>query len=380
MWKVPGIRGKPALKTTSRVNTWICISLVLGICCIIEAIFIIGLVSSPKPSLLAWIHPQLPKSLPIEPQSTHTSHPLLSRDPPLEGVAITLWLGSPQWFQNRYTMMLALVHAYLPKNWKIQVFYHPEKDMALKAIQFVGVQKLIDKGALILTPLPSSLTSLKPPMKRKDILVSRELWSLVAAEKVITFGGTSVLCGNSPVAIEALSDRFDYIGGPWAMFDGVGGDAGLTYRNRTMMQLVTKALQAGTHREGREDVELMGYWKGAAGMAMATGNASSMRLASRQDTLSLAMSDLNGPKLRPLGAIGTLAGLSDELRTQAIEYCPELKLFYPVLSHPSCFGASPKPIECFKFLCESGGLKCDIPGKVRIATKRGERFLNIASK
>ena len=46
--------------------------------------------------------------------------------------------------------------------------------------------------------------------------------------------------------------------------------------------------------------------------------------------------------------------LNDTLRAKYIDYCPEIKMIYPVLSSADCFGAQPKPLECFKYLCENG--------------------------
>jgi hypothetical protein len=54
-----------------------------------------------------------------------------------------------------------------------------------------------------------------------------------------------------------------------------------------------------------------------------------------------------------------MSGLNDSIRQQAIDYCPELKLFYPSLHNPTCYGADPNPIECIRYLCTAGGLKCN---------------------
>lgn len=51
--------------------------------------------------------------------------------------------------------------------------------------------------------------------------------------------------------------------------------------------------------------------------------------------------------------------LNDTLRTQYIEYCPEIKMMFPTLHSDKCFGAEPRALDCFRFLCEYGGLKCD---------------------
>lgn len=47
------------------------------------------------------------------------------------GVAVTVFLGSPRWFQNRYTMMVNNVDSMLPNDWVIQIVYKPNK-MALE--------------------------------------------------------------------------------------------------------------------------------------------------------------------------------------------------------------------------------------------------------
>jgi hypothetical protein len=45
-------------------------------------------------------------------------------------------------------------------------------------------------------------------------------------------------------------------------------------------------------------------------------------------------------------------------RTSYIDYCPEIKILFPVLHSSECFGQAPKPVACFQFLCKSGGLRC----------------------
>ena len=167
------------------------------------------------------------------------------------------------------------------------------------------------------------------------------------------------MCGNSPQTIDSFSNHLDYIGGPWASFGGLGGDAGLTYRNRTFMLATADGLatETGLSRRdtGKEDSEIASFWNDFLVM----NRTIPYHLAQKSETLRFAMSDFNDASGLPFGAIGTLAGLSEEQRIAALDFCPELKIFYPVLSHPSCFGASPKPVDCFKSLCENGGLKCE---------------------
>ena len=351
-------------------SLWKYLSLALLIVALGEALVIVRLIHRQRDGSSSSSSSSSSSPLPCaQPGTAPAATVLLSgRAPePIEGVAVTLWLGSPRWFQNRYSMMLALVHAWLPANWRIQVFYNPRKEMALQATRFEGVKKLVAKGVVILTPLPDELVKLK----RKDILVSRWLWDHVAAEKVVGFGGTSVICGNSPHSLADFSRAVDYVGGPWNAFEGLGGDAGLTYRNRTFMRATAEGLATETgltrRDSGKEDTEIVSLWHDALVM----NRSIPFRLASRIDTQRWAMSDGNDAEAMPFGAIGTLAGLTEPQRLKAIDYCPELKLFYPVLSHPSCFGAAPKPVECFKALCETGGLKCEPGAKAEVAPRAG---------
>jgi hypothetical protein len=82
-----------------------------------------------------------------------------------------------------------------------------------------------------------------------------------------------------------------------------------------------------------------------------------VKVASLQDTHLFGMSG-SVASGGPLGATGVLAGLNDSSRQKYLDYCPELKMLFPSLHSPHCFGAEPDPLECLKFLCGGGGLKC----------------------
>lgn len=131
------------------------------------------------------------------------------------GVAVTLFLGSPKWFQNRYTMMINQVYAALPSDWIIQIFYNPYNKMALEGTKYVGIQKLIKLGKVILTPLPMKLKNIK----KKNLLKHIWLWKNIIADQVLFFGGTSAICANSPYELKEFAS-FDYIGAPWHNFKG----------------------------------------------------------------------------------------------------------------------------------------------------------------
>ena len=49
-------------------------------------------------------------------------------------------------------------------------------------------------------------------------------------------------------------------------------------------------------------------------------------------------------------------------------------MFFPSLHSPSCFGAQPDTLECFKYLCDYGGLPC------RDITKESSKMLSLTTK
>ena len=69
---------------------------------------------------------------------------------------------------------------------------------------------------------------------------------------------------------------------------------------------------------------------------------------------------------QPLAVSGTLPGLTDQLRQEYLDYCPEMKMMFPSLHNDACFGAEPNALECFKYLCITSRLRC------------GEKFTDIS--
>ena len=60
----------------------------------------------------------------------------------------------------------------------------------------------------------------------------------------------------------------------------------------------------------------------------------------------------------PFASVGTLQSFNDETRQQFLDYCPEMKMVFPSLHNPSCFGHSTAADFCFKSLCLNGGVDC----------------------
>lgn len=55
------------------------------------------------------------------------------------GVAVTTFLGSPKWYQNRYSMMINQMLATLPEDWAVQIFYQPLNKMAVEGTNYPGI-------------------------------------------------------------------------------------------------------------------------------------------------------------------------------------------------------------------------------------------------
>jgi hypothetical protein len=272
-----------------------------------------------------------------------------------KGVAITLMLHTPAWFQRRYTMMVQNAHENIPDDWVIQIFYTGE-GQSLKGLQMNrGIQKLIDIGRVRLTVIPHELFQAK---KRKiELITDLWLWQNVLAEKVLVFGGTAVICSNSPQKIENFQD-FDFIGAPWNAFKGIGGDGGISIRSRSWM---IKAIEyeLGKHTDpqtretaykkwGQEDHFFVSRLlemkkKGLPG-------TDTLRISTRNESMSF--SAVGSWYSDDVWAVnGIVPDIPFKERDKFLQLCPEMKMFYPSLHDPSCFGASPDGEKCALSIC-----------------------------
>jgi len=261
---------------------------------------------------------------------------------------VTVFLGSPQWWQNRYSMMINQMLSALPDDWAVQIYYNPSKRMAVEATRYPGIVRQMAKGRVFLTEIPPALQK----ARKSELLLSPFFWESAGAEAVLLFGGNSVLCANSPLNVSYfLSRGLQLVGSPWRELQGRGGAGGLSLRNRTAILRALHSLQANgqqlTGRGAREDVVLV--------RALLQRDPS--LVAASELTEQLAMTEARAWR-GAFGAVGTLAELDDTQRQARIDYCPELKMMFPSLHSPSCFGADPDVMGCLRYLCNAGGLRC----------------------
>ena len=275
------------------------------------------------------------------------------------GVAATIMLNSPKWFQRRYTAMISNVFVNIPSDWAIQIFYVAEGQSQFGLDINPGILRLASSHPkrIFLTKLPSHLTRKFGVRKAKSAYWSSDwVWEQMVADRVFVFDGNGALCTNSKrisfldgnvknSSALQLFDNLDYIGSPWRLLGGRGGEGTFSYRNRTaMLQAIRYKPNDAKEREDFYFVKTL--------LEMNQHSVSSYRLANVEQTAifggTFEFSEEDGP---PFVISGTLGHLEHDKREMVLSMCPELKIIFPVLHNPNCFGARPNGEECAKHIC-----------------------------
>jgi hypothetical protein len=74
------------------------------------------------------------------------------------------------------------------------------------------------------------------------------------------------------------------------------------------------------------------------------------KLATRNATLTYGATG-GAENLEVFAASGILPVIKFDVREKFLGYCPELKMLYPSLHDPNCFGAKPDAEKCAKSIC-----------------------------
>lgn len=276
------------------------------------------------------------------------------------GVAVTIMLRAPKWFHRRYTLMMHNVLSNLPSNWKVQVFVNVawlEKDVLPL---HPGMKLLLQKNSttlhantdtstaptaaaladrIIWTPLPSHMARFKP----KQLFKSKWLWESVVAENVLMFGGNGALCANSQYSMERFV-KYDYVGAPWFQMDGVGGDGSThSFRHRSAMLSI---LSQHPPEDNPQDMDRPDYQYFLRHML---GTAGTYKVADPATTMAFG-GFVNNDEA-PFLVSGTLPNLNWTVRENVLSTCPEIKMIFPSMHEPGCFGAHPNPAKCKASIC-----------------------------
>jgi hypothetical protein len=268
------------------------------------------------------------------------------------GVAATLIFRAPRWFYLRYTLMIHNALQNIPADWALQIFINEkwvEKEGLLQ--WHPGLVRLMNKEnnpRIIVTPLPDHLLQGKP----KNVLMDAWFWNNMVAEKVLLFSGNGAFCGNHPESVWSMLSTTDYCAAPWPRHDGHGGNAGShSYRSKTaMLEVLQYHQQHDKNGQGGGDIDVVQVMQD-----MNLKGLSNFRVATPDQTMqfggasNLSMGDVLTSV--PLAISGTQAGLLYKQRDSLLKHCPELKMIFPSLHEPSCFGAHPVKETCQATIC-----------------------------
>jgi len=237
----------------------------------------------------------------------------------------------------------------LPNKWRLQIFYTGTGQSQVGIDINNGFKRLIQEGKIVLTLIPPTLLARKK--KKVQLMTDRWMWENMLADKVFFFGGNSVICSNSPKTLDDYID-FDYIGAPWGNFKGEGGGNGVSLRSRHAMLAAIDYEHAKIQQNpdfdlkfGDEDIFFIKRLK-----EMQSKGLKSYKIATKNETFMFGATGNLGNEYA-LVASGTLPGMYYKQRETFLQYCPELKMLFPMLHDPSCFGASPDSEKCAASIC-----------------------------
>jgi hypothetical protein len=274
----------------------------------------------------------------------------LSETSIVEGVFATVLFRAPKWFHLRYIAMIQNALSNLPQNWCLQVFINEQWVRDNLPPFHPGWKRISRDPRVSITSLPDRLIRKEP----KFTYLDPWLWRSMHADRVVLFSGNGAFCGNTVYDYSWL-DRFDIIGAPSRHWNGLGGRGDThSYRNRTsILNVLDYAVKHDIDMEGSGE---FGFFVSTM-LKMNKEAGSSYRLATQEDTFrfggTVNLTATGGESLShlPLVVSGTMASLSYEERDAVLKHCPEVKMIFPSLHEPACFGAHPNPDKCRSSIC-----------------------------
>jgi len=281
-----------------------------------------------------------------------------------EGVAAAIFFSAPTWFHRRYPVLIQNALVNTPRTWAIQLFVNPIfwKERVLP--YHPGLGRLLEQNSdrIVITELPKELQKLKKP--NQNIPLQAWFWKSLLADRVLMWSANGIFCthGNTEDHWQSMLEM-DYIGVPWTKLHRVGGDGSThSYRNRTLMLQALDYAHNGKNHIKIEPPDSTFFVSTLLKMkddpTIYTNHI--IRLATREDTLwfggvNTTDSDVKGHARPipppPMVVSGTQAHLSFQHREDLLLVCPELKVIFPTLHEPTCFGAHPNPDVCRSTIC-----------------------------
>ena len=287
--------------------------------------------------------------------SSMSSTPMSQTRRTFKGVSTTLMINSPKWFQRRYTSMITNILTNTPSDWALQIFYFDSGQSQFGLDINPGIQRLnntLFKDRIIFTKIPQSMMDEKGTRRKKLYWTDPWIWNQLVSDRVLVFSGNGCICSNSHLSmldgsiLTALFDHVDFVAPPSRDLWGRGGSGDISYRNRTaMLDVIRYKPYDGNEQEERYFIKTLLEINQKAGQDI-------YRVATKEQTQLLGGTDNiteeSGP---PMVVSGTLPRLDHTNRENFLFLCPELKIIFPSLHNPNCFGAHPNGEECARHIC-----------------------------
>mmetsp|Transcript_26701 Transcript_26701/g.47050 ORF Transcript_26701/g.47050 Transcript_26701/m.47050 type:complete len:191 (+) Transcript_26701:1-573(+) len=177
---------------------------------------------------------------------------------------------------------------------------------------------------------------------------SNWLWEHVVAENVLVFGGNGAFCGNSKSKTRDFLE-YDYVGAPWGRHHGLGGDGSShSFRHRSsMIRILNKHPPSGAELDSMDYMYFVKYLLQEEKEKEMEGRTSKVADVATTHAFG-GISDFDSA---PYVVSGTQASLNWTARETLLSVCPELKIIFPSLHEPSCFGAHPNGEKCKATIC-----------------------------
>ncbi|GAX25692.1 hypothetical protein FisN_15Lh063 [Fistulifera solaris] len=268
-------------------------------------------------------------------------------DETIEGVFATILFRAPRWMHLRYTTMIHNALTNLPNaRWRVQLFVNRPWVQAELLPWHPGLLRLFQDPRIIVTNMPATLTQGKP----KQVLASRWFWETLVADAVVLFSGNGAFCTNHyNTDWDHFVQQVDFCGTPGR---GRGGDVSThSFRRRsTMLEATIYAEQHQMTPAGTEPAFILEV------LEKMQKEGKQIRMGTTEDMMLLGgvtnLTNSNGTLQRvPLLVSGTQAKVAWTERDSLLKHCPELKMIFPSMHEPACFGAHPNPNVCQASIC-----------------------------
>jgi hypothetical protein len=244
--------------------------------------------------------------------------------------------------QRRYPMLVANALANLPRDWKVQLVVKNSPG-AQRGARTLGRLLSRNPERVTVTEMPDDVGRLR----RVQVTSTPWFWKSLVADRVLLLSAGAALCGASTKTIDEFG-RYSLVGALWSQRQQ--DRPGDTRRGMLVDRKVAlAALQArGTPLHGPPEGD--GSWIHEEMRRLVPAEQQAPR--SVQAQFAISDEGLLDADSIPFMVAGTMSHIPGN-RSHLVEHCPEIKMIYPALHDPNCFGAKSalNKEKCYASLC-----------------------------